>query len=58
MFSAIKLSTNHANLVSEDAAVCHYVSSISGTGRDITRKKWSCLLDTRQLIAGLSGKFQ
>ena len=58
MFSAIKLSTNHANLVSEDAAVCHYVSSISGAGRDIGRKKWSYLFDTRQLIAGLSGKFQ
>ena len=58
VFSAIKISTNRANLVSRNAAVWHYVSAIFGVGLDIRQIKEAGECGTRQLIAVLSGKFQ
>ena len=39
VFSAIKISTNRANLVSRNAAVWHYISPIFGVGLDIRHIK-------------------
>ncbi len=56
--SAIKISTNRASSVSQNAAVCHYASVIFGVGLGIARKKWVCKLDARQKITVLSGRLQ
>ena len=58
VFSAIKISTNRANSVSQSAVVCHYVSVIFGEGLGIARKKWACKLVARQKITVLSGRLQ
>ena len=47
MFNAIKISTNRASSVSQNAAVCHYVSAKFGVGLGIARKKWACKLYAR-----------
>jgi len=56
--SAIKISTNRASSVSQNAAVCHYASVIFGVGLGIARKKWACKLVARQKITVLSGRLQ
>ena len=58
VFSTIKISTNRANSVSQNAVVCHYVSVILGVVLGIARKKWACKLVARQKITVLSGRLQ